>query len=114
MTPSGKFAFFKAIVNGEPKPTVTWSRNNGDVSDPARYQTKYDPVTDEHTFEVCDRVYRVSLRRHMVNSVACIKKNKYSSVRSRWERHQGGKPRRSGRESMTLNNDDFVLKKRTK
>ncbi|XP_059925582.1 immunoglobulin-like and fibronectin type III domain-containing protein 1 isoform X2 [Gadus macrocephalus] len=48
----GKFAFFKAIVNGEPKPTVTWSRNNGDVSDPARYQTKYDPVTDEHTFEM--------------------------------------------------------------
>jgi hypothetical protein len=85
VTPTGKFAFFKAIVNGEPKPTVTWSRNNGDVSDPARYQTKYDPVTDEHTFEVSDRVYRVSLRRHMAcGTVVGIKENKYSSVRSRW------------------------------
>uniref|UniRef100_A0A4W6CIG6 Immunoglobulin like and fibronectin type III domain containing 1, tandem duplicate 4 n=1 Tax=Lates calcarifer TaxID=8187 RepID=A0A4W6CIG6_LATCA len=48
----GKFAFFKAIVTGEPKPTVTWSRNNGDVSDTSRYQTKYDPNSNEHTFEM--------------------------------------------------------------
>ncbi|XP_035486161.2 immunoglobulin-like and fibronectin type III domain-containing protein 1 isoform X3 [Scophthalmus maximus] len=48
----GKFAFFKAIVTGDPKPTVTWSRNNGDVSDTSRYQTKYDPNSDEHTFEM--------------------------------------------------------------
>uniref|UniRef100_A0A3P8WG85 Immunoglobulin-like and fibronectin type III domain-containing protein 1 n=1 Tax=Cynoglossus semilaevis TaxID=244447 RepID=A0A3P8WG85_CYNSE len=48
----GKFAFFKAIVTGDPKPTVTWSRNNGDVSDPSRYQAKYDPNSDEHTFEM--------------------------------------------------------------
>ncbi|KAG7226776.1 hypothetical protein INR49_014125 [Caranx melampygus] len=48
----GKFAFFKAIVTGDPKPTVTWSRNNGDVSDTSRYQTKYDPNSNEHTFEM--------------------------------------------------------------
>ncbi|XP_037634083.1 immunoglobulin-like and fibronectin type III domain-containing protein 1 isoform X3 [Sebastes umbrosus] len=48
----GKFAFFKAIVIGEPQPTVTWSRNNGDVSDTSRYQTKYDPNTNENTFEM--------------------------------------------------------------
>ncbi|XP_074524983.1 immunoglobulin-like and fibronectin type III domain-containing protein 1 [Halichoeres trimaculatus] len=48
----GKFAFFKAKVIGEPKPAVKWSRNNGDVSDTARYQTKYDPNSDEHTFEM--------------------------------------------------------------
>ncbi|XP_008277912.1 immunoglobulin-like and fibronectin type III domain-containing protein 1 isoform X2 [Stegastes partitus] len=48
----GKFAFFKAIVTGEPKPTVTWSRNNGDVSDKSRYQTKYDPNSNEHKFEM--------------------------------------------------------------
>ncbi|KAJ3602957.1 hypothetical protein NHX12_030701 [Muraenolepis orangiensis] len=47
----GKLAFFKAIVIGEPKPLVTWSRNNGDVSDPSRYNPKYDPVADEHIFE---------------------------------------------------------------
>uniref|UniRef100_A0A3Q3GFS3 Immunoglobulin like and fibronectin type III domain containing 1, tandem duplicate 4 n=1 Tax=Labrus bergylta TaxID=56723 RepID=A0A3Q3GFS3_9LABR len=48
----GKFAFFKAIVTGDPTPTVTWSRNNGDVSDTSRYQTKYDPTSNEHTFEM--------------------------------------------------------------
>ncbi|XP_071351211.1 immunoglobulin-like and fibronectin type III domain-containing protein 1 isoform X2 [Trachinotus anak] len=48
----GKFAFFKAIVTGDPKPTVSWSRNNGDVSDTSRYQTKYDPNSNEHTFEM--------------------------------------------------------------
>ncbi|XP_040014925.1 immunoglobulin-like and fibronectin type III domain-containing protein 1 [Xiphias gladius] len=48
----GKFAFFKAIVTGDPKPMVTWSRNNGDVSDTLRYQTKYDPNSNEHTFEM--------------------------------------------------------------
>nr|XP_046239003.1 immunoglobulin-like and fibronectin type III domain-containing protein 1 [Scatophagus argus] len=48
----GKFAFFKAIVTGDPQPTVTWSRNNGDVSDTSRYITKYDPNSNEHTFEM--------------------------------------------------------------
>uniref|UniRef100_A0A667WK85 Immunoglobulin like and fibronectin type III domain containing 1, tandem duplicate 4 n=1 Tax=Myripristis murdjan TaxID=586833 RepID=A0A667WK85_9TELE len=48
----GKLAFFKAIVIGDPKPTVTWSRNNGDVSDTSRYQSKYDPNSNEHTFEM--------------------------------------------------------------
>ncbi|XP_068567860.1 immunoglobulin-like and fibronectin type III domain-containing protein 1 [Cebidichthys violaceus] len=48
----GKFAFFKAIVIGDPQPTITWSRNNGDVSDVSRYQTKYDPNSNEHTFEM--------------------------------------------------------------
>ncbi|CAL1609095.1 unnamed protein product [Knipowitschia caucasica] len=48
----GKFAFFKAIVTGDPTPTVTWVRNNGDVSDTTRYQSKYDPNSNEHTFEM--------------------------------------------------------------
>uniref|UniRef100_A0A3Q4GW24 Immunoglobulin-like and fibronectin type III domain-containing protein 1-like n=1 Tax=Neolamprologus brichardi TaxID=32507 RepID=A0A3Q4GW24_NEOBR len=48
----GKFAFFKAIVIGDPTPTVTWSRNNGDVSDTSRYQSKYDSLSNEHTFEM--------------------------------------------------------------
>lgn len=51
---AGKFAFFKAIVTGDPQPTVTWSRNNGDVSDTSKYQTKYDPNSNEHTFEASD------------------------------------------------------------
>ncbi|XP_047440238.1 immunoglobulin-like and fibronectin type III domain-containing protein 1 isoform X2 [Mugil cephalus] len=48
----GKFAFFKAIVTGDPTPNVTWSRNNGEVSDTSRYQSKYDPNSNEHTFEM--------------------------------------------------------------
>ncbi|KAK7916434.1 hypothetical protein WMY93_012195 [Mugilogobius chulae] len=48
----GKFAFFKAIVTGEPTPTITWTRNNGDVSDTSRYNAKYDPNSNEHTFEM--------------------------------------------------------------
>ncbi|CAB1353330.1 unnamed protein product [Coregonus sp. 'balchen'] len=47
----GKFAFFKALVVGDPEPTVTWGRNNGDVSDTSKYVTKYDPATREHLFE---------------------------------------------------------------
>uniref|UniRef100_A0A4W5RHX8 Immunoglobulin like and fibronectin type III domain containing 1, tandem duplicate 4 n=1 Tax=Hucho hucho TaxID=62062 RepID=A0A4W5RHX8_9TELE len=48
----GKFAFFKALVIGDPEPTVTWGRNNGDVSDTSKYVTKYDPATREHLFEM--------------------------------------------------------------
>lgn len=58
-SPLGKFAFFKAIVTGDPQPTVTWSRNNGDVSDTSRYQTKYDAHSNEHTFEVSDETKSV-------------------------------------------------------
>ena len=53
---TGKFAFFKAIVIGDPTPTVTWTRNNGDVSDTTRYQTRYNDVDNEHLFEVSDKV----------------------------------------------------------
>ncbi|XP_013989245.1 immunoglobulin like and fibronectin type III domain containing 1, tandem duplicate 4 isoform X10 [Salmo salar] len=50
----GKFAFFKALVIGDPEPTVTWGRNNGDVSDTSKYVTKYDPATREHLFEMAN------------------------------------------------------------
>ncbi|XP_045078780.1 immunoglobulin-like and fibronectin type III domain-containing protein 1 isoform X2 [Coregonus clupeaformis] len=50
----GKFAFFKALVVGDPEPTVTWGRNNGDVSDTSKYVTKYDPATREHLFEMAN------------------------------------------------------------
>ncbi|XP_029630321.1 immunoglobulin-like and fibronectin type III domain-containing protein 1 isoform X8 [Salmo trutta] len=50
----GKFAFFKALVIGDPEPTVTWGRNNGDVSDTSKYVTKYDPATRDHLFEMAN------------------------------------------------------------
>lgn len=37
---------------GEPKPTVSWKRAKGEMNDPAKFQNKYDPVTNEHTLEV--------------------------------------------------------------
>uniref|UniRef100_A0A673GZ56 Ig-like domain-containing protein n=1 Tax=Sinocyclocheilus rhinocerous TaxID=307959 RepID=A0A673GZ56_9TELE len=48
----GKLAIFKAIVVGDPIPNVTWARNNGDISDPQKYQTKFDPNSGEHTIEM--------------------------------------------------------------
>ena len=109
MTPSGKFAFFKAIVIGEPKPTVTWSRNNGDVSDPARYQTKYDPVTDEHTFEASDRgLSSVFTTPYGERGQSCAsRKINIAQVKSRWGEPPGvGKPCRGSGDSMTSNNGD--------
>lgn len=61
---TGKFAFFKAIATGDPKPTVTWSRNNGAVSDSSRYHTKYDPNTNEHTFEASNTGYQMAMTLH--------------------------------------------------
>ncbi|XP_031424428.2 immunoglobulin-like and fibronectin type III domain-containing protein 1 [Clupea harengus] len=48
----GKLAIFKAICVGEPYPTVTWGRNNGEVTDPEKYQPKFDPNSLEHTLEM--------------------------------------------------------------
>ncbi|XP_051563268.1 immunoglobulin-like and fibronectin type III domain-containing protein 1 [Myxocyprinus asiaticus] len=48
----GKFGFFKAIVTGDPTPTVTWARNNGDISDPERYNVLNDPITGEHQLQM--------------------------------------------------------------
>ncbi|XP_068170742.1 immunoglobulin-like and fibronectin type III domain-containing protein 1 [Antennarius striatus] len=70
----GKFAFFKAIVTGDPKPTVTWSRNNGDVSDSSRYQTKYDPNSNEHTFEM------PNVMPDQADTYKCFAKNEYGQA----------------------------------
>ncbi|XP_041836615.1 immunoglobulin-like and fibronectin type III domain-containing protein 1 isoform X2 [Melanotaenia boesemani] len=70
----GKFAFFKAIVTGDPKPTVTWSRNNGDVSDTSRYQTKYDPNTNEHTFEM------PNVKPDQADTYKCFATNQYGQA----------------------------------
>ncbi|XP_020350148.1 immunoglobulin-like and fibronectin type III domain-containing protein 1.1 isoform X6 [Oncorhynchus kisutch] len=48
----GKFGVFKAIVYGEPTPTVTWNRANGKIDDPVKFQSKYDEASGEHTLEI--------------------------------------------------------------
>ncbi|XP_028260934.1 immunoglobulin-like and fibronectin type III domain-containing protein 1 [Parambassis ranga] len=70
----GKFAFFKAIVIGDPTPTVTWNRNNGDVSDTSRYQTKYDPNSNEHTFEM------PNVMPDQADTYKCFAKNEYGQA----------------------------------
>ncbi|XP_062329256.1 immunoglobulin-like and fibronectin type III domain-containing protein 1 [Osmerus eperlanus] len=70
----GKFAFFKAIVIGEPQPTVTWARNNGDVSDTSRYQTKYDPVANENIFEMAN------VKPDQADTYKCFATNEYGKA----------------------------------
>ncbi|XP_039503266.1 immunoglobulin-like and fibronectin type III domain-containing protein 1 [Pimephales promelas] len=48
----GKVAIFKAMVSGEPTPTVTWARNKGDMSDPEMYKTRYNERSREHALEI--------------------------------------------------------------
>ncbi|KAA0712681.1 EEF1A2-binding protein 1 [Triplophysa tibetana] len=48
----GKLACFKSIINGDPTPTVTWARNNGDVSDPERYVVSYNQASGEHQLQM--------------------------------------------------------------
>lgn len=49
---AGRVAMFKAVVSGDPAPTVTWARNKGDTSDPEKYKPRYDERTREHVLEV--------------------------------------------------------------
>ncbi|KTF94830.1 hypothetical protein cypCar_00014142, partial [Cyprinus carpio] len=49
---TGKLAIFKAKVIGNPAPTVTWHRAQGEINDPQKFQNKYDPTTNEYTLEI--------------------------------------------------------------
>ncbi|XP_062853501.1 immunoglobulin-like and fibronectin type III domain-containing protein 1 [Trichomycterus rosablanca] len=48
----GKLAFFKAIVTGDPTPTVRWARNNGDISDAEKYTVVYEKISGEHQLQM--------------------------------------------------------------
>uniref|UniRef100_A0A4W5R292 Immunoglobulin like and fibronectin type III domain containing 1, tandem duplicate 3 n=1 Tax=Hucho hucho TaxID=62062 RepID=A0A4W5R292_9TELE len=49
----GKCAVFKAIVSGNPTPSVHWTRSNGEVTEPERYKMVSDPATpNEHYIEM--------------------------------------------------------------
>lgn len=49
---AGKSATFRAVVTGEPKPTITWARNKGDITDPEKYNTRYDVKAGEYILQV--------------------------------------------------------------
>uniref|UniRef100_A0A8C6SXN3 Ig-like domain-containing protein n=1 Tax=Neogobius melanostomus TaxID=47308 RepID=A0A8C6SXN3_9GOBI len=48
----GKKAVFKAMVSGVPAPTVTWTRNKCDMSDPEKYKVRLDERAKEYILEV--------------------------------------------------------------
>lgn len=60
--PTGKHAFFKAIVVGDPQPIVTWERANGELLfHPNVCFQRYDEAAQEHYLEVR---FTASLRIH--------------------------------------------------
>ncbi|XP_057194214.1 immunoglobulin-like and fibronectin type III domain-containing protein 1 [Triplophysa rosa] len=48
----GKLAIFKAVVNGDPAPEVTWGRNKGELSDSDKYKTRFDERNQEYILEM--------------------------------------------------------------
>uniref|UniRef100_A0A667YYL9 Ig-like domain-containing protein n=1 Tax=Myripristis murdjan TaxID=586833 RepID=A0A667YYL9_9TELE len=48
----GKLAVFKAVVTGDPKPQVNWTRAKGEISEDNRFQSKYDESSGEYTLEI--------------------------------------------------------------
>ncbi|XP_029291763.1 immunoglobulin-like and fibronectin type III domain-containing protein 1 [Cottoperca gobio] len=48
----GTLAVFKVMVNGDPKPEVTWRRTKGPTTDKAKFQCKYDESTGEHILQI--------------------------------------------------------------
>ncbi|XP_072304761.1 immunoglobulin-like and fibronectin type III domain-containing protein 1 [Eucyclogobius newberryi] len=73
-TKEGKVAVFKAVVVGEPKPEVTWSRITGNISNKEKYQTKYNEVTREHMLEI------LNVRDDDVDTYKCIASNEFGKA----------------------------------
>ncbi|XP_039185347.1 immunoglobulin-like and fibronectin type III domain-containing protein 1 [Crotalus tigris] len=48
----GKNAIFRAVVKGEPKPKVLWKCNNREMDDSQKYQTSFNPGTNEFILQI--------------------------------------------------------------
>ncbi|XP_061688318.1 immunoglobulin-like and fibronectin type III domain-containing protein 1 [Syngnathoides biaculeatus] len=70
----GRRAFFKAIVTGEPAPSVTWGRNKGDVNDPENYKIRYDEKNKEHILEI------PKANADLVDTYKCFATNEYGTA----------------------------------
>ncbi|XP_078139501.1 immunoglobulin-like and fibronectin type III domain-containing protein 1 [Centroberyx gerrardi] len=70
----GKKAFFKAMVTGEPAPTVTWGRNKGEVADKEKYKTRYDERAREHILEIPD------IKPDQADTYKCFATNEYGKA----------------------------------
>ncbi|XP_035760484.1 immunoglobulin-like and fibronectin type III domain-containing protein 1 [Neolamprologus brichardi] len=70
----GKKAFFKAMVSGEPAPTVTWGRNKGEIDDPEKYKTRYDERAREHILEI------ININPDQADTYKCFATNEYGKA----------------------------------
>ncbi|XP_054906429.1 immunoglobulin-like and fibronectin type III domain-containing protein 1 [Poeciliopsis prolifica] len=70
----GKKAFFKAMVSGEPPPTVTWARNKGEMDDQEKYSTRYDERAHEHVLEI------VNIKLEQADNYKCFATNEYGQA----------------------------------
>uniref|UniRef100_A0A8C7C1U7 Immunoglobulin like and fibronectin type III domain containing 1, tandem duplicate 1 n=1 Tax=Oncorhynchus kisutch TaxID=8019 RepID=A0A8C7C1U7_ONCKI len=66
----GKFGVFKAIVYGEPTPTVTWNRANGKIDDPVKFQI--------NTLSVCLQIPKVCAED--ADTYKCFATNEYGKA----------------------------------
>ncbi|XP_044076743.1 immunoglobulin-like and fibronectin type III domain-containing protein 1 [Siniperca chuatsi] len=70
----GKKGIFKAMVSGEPAPTVTWGRNKGKVDDPEKYKTRFDERAQEHILEI------LSVKPDQADTYKCFVTNEYGQA----------------------------------
>uniref|UniRef100_A0A3B3Z7X5 Ig-like domain-containing protein n=1 Tax=Periophthalmus magnuspinnatus TaxID=409849 RepID=A0A3B3Z7X5_9GOBI len=69
----GKQAIFRAIVTGNPSPTVTWARNNGEI-DEENYVITFDKSTGEHQLQI------PALISDQADTYKCFARNEYGTA----------------------------------
>ncbi|KAM9813447.1 immunoglobulin-like and fibronectin type III domain-containing protein 1 [Neosynchiropus ocellatus] len=69
----GKTAIFRAIITGQPAPTVTWVRNNGEI-DEENYKVTFDKSSGEHQLQIPD----VSVE--LADTYKCFATNEYGKA----------------------------------
>ncbi|XP_038552581.1 immunoglobulin-like and fibronectin type III domain-containing protein 1 [Micropterus salmoides] len=70
----GKKAMFKAMVSGEPAPTVTWGRKKGNIDDPEKFKTRYDQRAQEHILEI------LTVKPDQADTYKCFVTNEYGQA----------------------------------
>ncbi|KAM4741230.1 LOW QUALITY PROTEIN: immunoglobulin-like and fibronectin type III domain-containing protein 1 [Anableps anableps] len=69
----GKMAFFRAIVTGNPTPTVTWMRNNGEINE-EKYKFVFDSIFGEHQLQMLD------VRADQADTYKCYARNEFGKA----------------------------------
>ncbi|XP_062329492.1 immunoglobulin-like and fibronectin type III domain-containing protein 1 [Osmerus eperlanus] len=70
----GKLAFFKAMVKGQPAPTVTWTRNKGELTDTEKYTCRYDDKNKEYFLEM------PNVTAEQADTYKCFATNEYGQA----------------------------------